>query len=227
MVYQTIKENPFKKCNMHYFFTILIITIFQVSALAQDSILIKLQQNMDRQEAEQKELVYSYNTISYVHKLDKHGVVKKTDTTKTWHKFKGDSLQEYTLLYSSNKKEEKSEGMKRRSEKVKLPKLNDPAYNFRVDPTSGKVAFNPKKPKKGDVAGELLYDPQDLTCKQINATMPKLKWPVKELEMEMRFIQIKEFLFPSEFRVQVGWNALINRGRIRVVSQNSDFKIYQ
>lgn len=212
---------------MFKFYNFLAIVILSTSVIAQDSILIKLQQNMDRQEAEQKELVYSYNTISYVHKLDKRGGIKKTDTTKTWHKFKGDSLQEFTLLYSSNKKEEKSEGMKERIKKVKLPKLNDPAYNFRVDPTSGKVAFNPKKPKKGDVAGELLYDPRDLTCKQINATMPKLKWPVKELEMEMRFIQIKEFLFPSEFRVQVGWNALINRGRIRVVSQNSDFKIYQ
>jgi hypothetical protein len=212
---------------MRYFITILLISLLQVSAFSQDSILIRLQEKMDQQEKAQKELVYSYNTISYVHKLDKHGVIKKTDTTKTWHKFKGDSLQEYTLLYSSNKKEEKSEGMKRRSEKVKLPKLNDPAYNFRVDPTSRKVAFNPKKPKKGDVAGVLLYDPRDLTCKQINATMPKLKWPVKELEMEMRFIQIKGFLFPSEFRVQVGWNALISKGRIRVESSNSNYKIYK
>jgi len=212
---------------MRYFIAILLISVIQVSAFSQDSVLIRLQEKMDQQENAQKELVYSYNTISYVHKLDKHGVIEKTDTTKTWHKFKGDSLQEYTLLYSSNKKGEKSEGMKRRSEKVKLPKLNDPAYNFRVYTTSGKVAFNPKKPKKGDVAGELLYDPRDLTCKQINATMPKLKWPVKELEMEMRFIQIKEFLFPSEFRVQVGWNALISRGRIRVESINSDYKIYR
>lgn len=208
--------------------TIFFITaILQISALAQDSTLINIQRKMDEQEKAQKELVYSYNTISYVHKLDKHGGIEKTDTIKTWHKFKGDSLQEYTLLYSSNKKEEKSEGNKGSSESAKLPKLNDPAYDFQVDQVSGKIGFAPKKAKKGDLAGELLYDPQDLTLKQINATIPRLKWPVKEFEMEMKFLLLEGFLFPSEFRIQVGWNALVSKGRIRVESINSDYKIYR
>jgi hypothetical protein len=180
---------------------------------------------MDQQETEQKGLVYSFNTITYVHKLDKQGGIEKTDTTKTWQKFKGDSLQEYTLLYSSDKKEEK--GKKEKRESSQLPKLTDPAYEFRVDQGSGKITFSPKKAKKGDLAGELLYDPQSLVLKQIRAAMPKLKWPVNEFEMEMEFVQVEGFLFPAVFRMQVAWNALISKGRIRVQSQNSDFKIYR
>ena len=204
-----------------------ILFLFPSVSFAQDSTLIKVQQKMDEQEKAQKEVIYSYNTISYVHKLGKHGVIEKTDTIKTWYKFKGDSLQEYTLLYSSDKKEEKTEGKKGRSESAKLPKLDDPAYDFQVDQASGKISFAPKKPKKGDLTGELLYDPQDMTIKQINATIPKLKWPVKEFETEMKFLLLEGFLFPSEFQMQVGWDALISKGRIRVVSQNSDFKLYR
>lgn len=212
---------------MRYFITILLISLIQISTFAQDSTLIKLQQNMDRQEKEQKELVYSFNTITYVHKLDKQGSIEKTDTIKTWQKFKGDSLQEYTLLYSSDKKEEKNEGKKGSRESSQLPKLTDPTYNFRVDAASATISFAPKKPKKGDLAGELLYDPQSLDLKQINATMSKLKWPVNEFNMEMKFMQYEGILFPEEFKMQAGWNALISKGRIRVESRNSDFKIYK
>jgi hypothetical protein len=201
--------------------------VLPISVTAQDSTLIKLQQKMDQQKKAQKELVYSFNTITYVHKLDKQGGIEKTDTVRTWQKFKGDSLQEYSLLYSSDKKEEKGEGKKGSRESSKLPKLTDPAYNFRVDQESGKITFKPQKAKKGDLAGELLYDPQSLELKQINATMPKLKWPVKEFEMEMKFLLLEGFLLPSEFRMQAAWNALISKGRIRVESQNSDFKIYR
>jgi len=211
---------------MRYVLIFFITTILQVSAHAQDSTLIKLQQKMDQQEAEQKGLVYGFNTITYVHKLDKQGGIEKTDTTRTWQKFKGDSLQEYTLLYSSDKKEEKNEGKKGHSERIQLPKLTDSTYNFRVDQATGKIVFNPKKAKKGDLAGELLYDPRDLTLKQIKATMSKLKWPVKEFEMEVKFVQIEGFLFPAEFRMLAGWNALISKGRIRVESKNFDHKIY-
>jgi hypothetical protein len=214
--------------NFSNIFTVLfLIFYFPLVSLAQDPILIKLQEKMDRQEMEQKELVYSFNTITYVHKLDKQGGIEKTDTTRTWQKFKGDSLQEYTLLYSSDKKEEKDEGKKENRQSSQLPKLTDPAYDFLVDAASGKIAFVPKKAKKGDLAGELLYDPGDLTLKRIKATMPKLKWPVKEFEMEIKFIRMEEFLFPAEFRMQVAWNALISSGRIRVESSNTDFKIYK
>lgn len=212
---------------MFKFYSLLAILILPMSVIAQDPILIKLQEKMDRQEMEQKELVYSFNTITYVHKLDKQGGIEKTDTMKTWQKFKGDSLQEYTLLYSSNKKEEKNEGKKGGRESSQLPKLTDPAYDFKVDAASGKITLNPKKAKKGDLAGELLYDPQSLELRQIKATVPKLKWPVNEFEMELKFVQVEGFLFPAEFRMQVAWNALISKGRIRVQSSNSDFKIYK
>ncbi len=212
---------------MRYILIFFITAILQITALAQDPILLRLQEKMDRQEKEQKELVYGFNTITYVHKLDKQGGIEKTDTTRTWQKFKGDSLQEYTLLYSSDKKEEKKEGKKGNRESSQLPKLTDPAYDFLVDSESGTISFSPKKAKKGDLSGELLYDPQSLELKRIKATMPKLKWPVNEFEMELKFMQIEGFLFPTEFRMQAGWNALISKGRIRVESQNSDFKIYR
>ncbi len=212
---------------MRYIFTFIITIALYVSAIAQEPLLTRLQEKMDQQEKAQKELVYSYNTISYVHKLDKQGAIEKTDTIKTWQKFKGDSLQEYSLLYTTDKKEEKSDGKKERKESAKLPKLNDPNYDFRVDSISGTVGFLPRKPKKGDLSGEIAYDPESLDLKAIKATMPKLKWPVKEFEMEIKFIRMEEFLFPAEFRMQVAWNALISSGRIRVESSNSDFKIYR
>ena len=212
---------------MRYLFAFIISIALYVPAIAQEPLLKRLQQKMDQQEAEQKELIYSFNTVTYVHKLDKRGDIEKTDTTKTWQKFKGDSLQEYTLISTTDKKEEKSDGKKGHNESAKLPKLNDPNYDFRVDSVSGTVGFLPKKPKKGDLAGELLYDPQSLDLKQLKATMPKLKWPVNEFEMEMKFVLFEGYLFPAEFQMQVGWNAVLSKGRIRVESQNSDFKIHR
>jgi hypothetical protein len=213
---------------MRYFLTILIIAIFQFSAQAQDSTLIRLQQKMDRQEKLQKDLVYSFNSVSYVHQLDKQGMIEKTDTIKTWQKFKGDSLQEYTLLFSSEKKQKEKDGDKKEHrESSQLPKLDDPAYDFKVDRDRGLISFAPRKPKKGDLAGEISYDAQGLYLKGLQATMPKLKWPVNEFRMNITFSQVEGFLFPSEFRMQAGWNALISKGRIRVESSNSDYKIYR
>jgi hypothetical protein len=208
----------------HLIFSSLAAGLVFVSARGQEPILERLQEKMDRQEAEQKGLVYSFNTVTYVHKLDNKGVIEKTDTIKTWQKFRGDSLQEYTLLYSSDKREGKDKKEKRESSQ--LPKLTDPAYDFRVDQESGRITFSPKKARKGDLAGELLYDPQSLELRQLKAAMPRLKWPVNEFELEMKFITADGLLFPSEFRMQAGWNAIVSQGRIRVESRNSDFRIY-
>jgi len=211
---------------MRFFIATLLLIILQLSALAQDSTLIKLQQNMDRQKKEQKELVYSFNTITYVHKLDKQGGIEKTDTVRTWQKFKGDSLQEYTLIYPAEKKKQEHK------ESITLPNFNDSTYNFEVIPITeteklGKIKFSPKKPKKGNLAGEFFYDPQKLTLSSASAIMPKLKWPVSEFEMKITFTEIDGILFTLDYWVQAAWNALISKGRMRVESQNSDFKIYR
>lgn len=213
---------------MNYCLTFLAIMLMPVLSLAQDSILIRLQQRMDQQEILQKDLVYSFNSVSYVHQLDKQGKIEKTDTIRTWQKFKGDSLQEYTLLFSSEKKKKEQDGDKKEHrESSELPKLSDPAYDFKVDRDRGLISFAPKKPKKGDLAGEISYDAQGLYLKGLQATMPRLKWPVNEFRMNITFSRVEGFLFPSEFWMQAGWNALISKGRIRVESSNSDYKIYK
>lgn len=201
--------------------TVLVAVIITTAAHAQQSILARLQERMDRQDELRKSLVYSYSSETLAHKLGQWGAIEKTDTIRAWQKFKGDSLLEYALLYSSDKKEEKDDGKKRKREGPQFPKLTNPAYNFQADQEAGKIRFNPKNPKKGDLSGELLYDPQSLELKKIKATMPKLKWPVKEFEMEIKFIRM------AEFSMQAGWNALISKGRIRVESQNTDFKIFR
>jgi hypothetical protein len=211
---------------MRFILTAIVTALLPFSALAREPVLARLQEKMDQQEREIKELVYAYNTLTYVHKLDKNGAIEKSDTFKVWQKFKGDSLIEHTLLYTSDKKGER-EGKKERHGNAKLPKFDDPDYNFNVDSISGKIGFTPKKPKKGDLSGEITYDSQSLDIKEIKASMPKLKWPVSEFSMEMRLIRVEEFLFPTEFKMQAGWNALISKGRVRVESRNSDFVIYK
>lgn len=212
---------------MRHFLTILIITVSQLSAAAQDSVLNAVQQHLDRQKELKKDLVYSFTTLSYVHKLDKQGLVEKTDTVETWQKFLGDSLLDRKIVYTSDKKQKKREDGKGNSQSMELPKLNDPKYEFLVDRSGASISFKPRKPKGGDLAGTVIYDPQDMSLEKIDITMPKLSWPVNEFSMKAEFIKIEGFLFPSKMWMKAGWNALISRGRIRVESSNSDHKIYR
>jgi hypothetical protein len=211
---------------MRYLASVLVLSIFPVSIFAQDPIRLRLQQKMDKQEAEQKSLVYSYQNVTYVNKLDKNGSVEKTDTIITWQKYQGESQLEQKLIYSSDKKAGKS-GKRERSQSAKLPRLDDPEYDFRVDSLSGKIVFTPHKPKKGQLSGEVRYDPASLDLKGLTITMPKPKWPVDEFDMEMIFVKVEGFLFPGEFRMQAGWNAIVSQGRIRIESRNSDFITYK
>jgi hypothetical protein len=212
---------------MRYFLTVLIITISQLSAVAQDSVLSEVQKQLDRQKELKKNLVYSFTTLSYVHKLDKQGLVEKTDTVETWQKFLADSLLDRQIVYTSDKKQRKREDGKGRSQSMELPKLNDPKYEFLVDRSGASISFKPKNPKGGDLAGTITYDPQDLSLEKMDITMPKLSWPVNEFFMKAEFILVEEVLFPSNLWMQAGWNALISKGRIRVESSNSDYKIYK
>lgn len=212
---------------MRYFLTILIITVSQLSAVAQDSVLSEVQKQLDRQKELKKDLVYSFTTLSYVHKLDKQGLVEKTDTVETWQKFLGDSLLDRQIVYTSDKKQKKREDGRGHSQSMELPKLNDPKYEFLVDRSGAGISFKPKKPKGGDLAGTISYDPQNMSLEKMNITMPKLSWPVNEFSMKVEFIMVDEVLFPSKLWMQAGWNALISKGRIRVESSNSDYKIYK
>lgn len=212
---------------MRYFLAIFIIIVTQLSAIAQDSLLSEVQKQLDRQKELKKTLVYSFTTLSYVHKLDKQGLVEKTDTVKTWQKFLGDSLLDRQIVYTSDKKQQKQEEGKGHNESMELPKLNDPKYEFLVDRPGAGISFKPKKPKGGDLAGTISYDPQDMSLEKMDITMPKLSWPVNEFSMKAEFIMVEDVLFPSKLWMQAGWNALISRGRIRVESSNTDFKIYK
>lgn len=205
--------------------TILTALIITTAATAQQSLLTRLQERMDRQDEQRRHLVYSYSSETLVHKLDQRGAIEKTDTIRAWQKFKGDSLLEYTLLYSSDKKG-RDDGNKGKRGGSEFPKLTDPAYDFQVDPEDGRIRFNPKKAKKGDLAGELLFDPQSLDLRQVKAAMPRQKWPVNEFEMEISFLQVEGHSLPAVFKMQAGWNAVVSQGRIRVESRLSDHRIY-
>ncbi len=212
---------------MRYLLTIFIIAISQLSAVAQDSVLNQVQQQLDRQKEIKKNLVYSFTTLSYVHKLDKQGLVEKTDTVISWHKYKGDSLLEFHIISTTDKDQYKEPEKNKRQEKLKLPKFNDPKYEFSVKQTEFSIKFKPIKPKGGDLAGTVSYDPQDMSLKEIDVTMPKLKWPLNEFAAKTEFAMFEEFMLPTHTWMQAGWNALISKGRIRVESSNSDYKIYK
>ena len=212
---------------MRYFITIILIAVFQISALAQDSVLNEVQQQLDQQKELKKTLVYSFTTLSYIHKLDKQGLVEKTDTVISWHKYKGDSLLEFRIISSPDKDQYKEPGKKQRQEKFKLPKLTDPKYDYSVNPNECSITFNPVNPKSGDLAGRINYDPQDMALKKIALTMPKLKWPMNEFAMRAEFTMVEEFLLPSQTWMQAGWNAMISKGRIRVDNCCSGYNIYK
>lgn len=212
---------------MRYLLTAIFIAVFQVLSFAQDPILIRAQQQRDRQKELMKNLVYSYNTVSYICQLDKTGLIEKSDTVISWHKLKGDSLLESRIISATNKKHQKEQGQSNDQENIELPKFNDPKYEFSVNQADGRITFKPVKPKKGDLAGTVRYSPDEIFLQEINITMPKLKGPVNEFNMKVEFTRIEEFLFPSKICMQAGWNALISKGRIRVESSNSDYQIYK
>jgi hypothetical protein len=212
---------------MRYFITIVLIAVSQISALAQDSVLNAVQQQLDWQKVLKKDMVYSYSTLSYIQKLDKTGRIEKTDTVVSWHKYKGDSLLEFRVISSTDKDQYKEPGKNKRQERIKLPKLTDPNYDYSVNPNECSITFNPVKPKSGDLAGTISYDPQDMSLKKIDLTMPKLKWPANEFSMWAEFATVDGYIMSTKTWMQAGWNAVISRGRIRVESSNSDYKIYK
>jgi hypothetical protein len=218
--------------NTVLFPSILLLGLF-VNAAAQDPLIAKVQQRLEDQHARQAKASYSYYSQTLVHTLDKAGNVEKVDTFRNWQRFVNDSLVTDSLVYTSNVKERekaKKKGTKeeKHSESIAMPKLTDPALECVVAPGDdgfATITFKPKKPKGGDIAGELTVDPSSGELRRSTFYMPKQKWPVKEFSMKMDWTEAGGLLFPSYLWMQAGWNAIITSGRIRVETTISDIKV--
>jgi hypothetical protein len=200
------------------------------SALAQDPLVARVQQRLDEQHTKQAQASYSYIATTLVCKLDKQGNVEKADTSRNWQRFVNGKQVTDSLLYSSDPKDRDKKGRKesKHSESVAMPKLTDPATECIVG--SGvnglaAVSFKPKKPKGGDIAGELSVDPASGQLRKSSFYMPKMKWPVKEFSMKMDWTEAGGILIPSYIWMQAAWNAIITSGRVRVETTISDIKV--
>jgi hypothetical protein len=204
-----------------------------VNAAAQDPLIAKVQQRLEDQHARQAKASYSYISQTLVHALDKAGNVEKVDTIRNWKRFVSDSLVTDSLIYSSEANRREKEGKKgkkegKHSESVGMPKLTDPSVECSVAPGDNGLAtitFKPKKPKGGDIAGELIVDTATGGMRKTRLWMPKTKWPVKEFAMKMDWAEAGGLLVPSYLWMQAGWNAIISSGRIRIETTISDIKV--
>jgi hypothetical protein len=207
-----------------------VLLLSAAGAAAQDSLIARVQQRLDEQQARQAKASYSYIATTLVYKLDKQGNIEKADTFRNWQRFAGGKQVTDSLLYSSDPKERDKKGKKeeKHSESVDMPKLTDPSLECSVAPGDnglGTITFKPKKPKGGDIAGELSVDPASGWLRKSTFYMPKLKWPVKEFSMKMDWTEAGGILLPSYIWMQAAWNAIISSGRIRVETTISDIKV--
>ncbi|MCU0608050.1 MAG: hypothetical protein MUF78_11710 [Candidatus Edwardsbacteria bacterium] len=202
-------------------------------ALAQDPLVARVQQRLDQQRERQSKASYSYHTLTLMHTLDRQGNVEKVDTFRNWQRFVNGSLVTDSLVYSSDAKRREREGKKdgkegKHSQSVELPKLTDPAIECTVGSGAdglAAISFQPRKPKGGDVAGELLVDPATGELRTSTFSMPRLKWPVKEFAMTLDWTEAGGLLFPSYIRMQARWNAIVSSGRIRIETTISDIRV--
>ncbi|HTY08650.1 MAG TPA: hypothetical protein VMF29_05755 [Candidatus Edwardsbacteria bacterium] len=200
------------------------------SALAQDPLIARVQQRLDEQHVKQAKASYNYIATTLVYKLDKQGNIEQADTFRNWQRFVNGAQVTDSLLYSSDPKERDKKGKKesKHSESVAMPKLTDPAMDCAVGPAVdglAAVSFKPRKPKGGDIAGELSVEPSTGALRKSSFYMPKMKWPVKEFSMRMDWTEVNGVLIPSYIWMQAAWNAIITSGRIRVETTISDIKV--
>lgn len=211
---------------------ILLLGLF-VNAAAQDPLVAKVQQRLDEQRERQSKASYSYHSLALMHTLDKQGNVEKVDTFRSWRRYVNGSLVTDSLIYSSDarrrEREDRKDGKEgKHSQSVELPTLTDPAIECSVGSGAdglAAISFQPRKPKGGDVAGELLVDPASGGLRKSTFSMPKLKWPVKEFAMTLDWTEAGGLLFPSYIRMQARWNAIVSSGRIRIETTISDIKV--
>jgi hypothetical protein len=200
------------------------------NVLGQDPLVAMVQQRLDEQHVKQATANYNYIATTLVYKLDKQGNIEKADTFRNWQRFVNGKQVADSLLYSSDRKERDKKGKKeeKHSESVDMPKLTDPSMECVVGPVVNglaAVSFKPKKPKGGDIAGELSVDPASGKLRKSTFYMPRMKWPVKEFSMKMDWTEDGGILIPSYIWMQAAWNAIISSGRIRVETTISDIKV--
>jgi hypothetical protein len=203
---------------------------FAAITLAQDPLIAKVQQRLDGQHDRLATANYTYIATTVVCKLDKRGAIEQADTFRNWQRFVNGKQVADSLLYSSDPKQRDQKGKKdgKHSETVNMPKLTDPSMECVAGPASNGLAaisFKPKKPKGGDIAGELSVDPASGALRKSAFYMPKMKWPVKEFAMRMDWTEAGGILIPSYIWMQAGWNAIISSGRIRVETTISDIRV--
>jgi hypothetical protein len=203
--------------------------IWLAAALAaQDSVLVRVQRQIERQEARRTSAMFSYYTDNLITELDNKGRARKVDTVRTWQKVRGDSVLADSLLYTSRKEKRKGGGHR---ESAEFPKLGDPRYEFTVQPPSGdgspgRIAFKPRKPRSGDLAGELFYDPASYDLIEAEITMPKPKFPAKEFLMKLSWTTVDGVRLPSSLWMQASWSMVVMSGRFRVESMMHGHRVY-
>ena len=198
------------------------------SAFGQDPLVARVQQRLEEQHVKQAKAGYDYIATTLVSTLDKQGNVEKADTFRNWQRFVDGKQVTDSLIYTSVKNEKKDKKDSKHSETVNMPKLTDPSMECVVGQVSNglsPISFKPKKPKGGDIAGELSVDPASGALRKSTFYMPKMKWPVKEFSMRMDWTEAKGVLLPSYIWMQVAWNAIISSGRIRVETTISDIRV--
>ena len=213
-----------------FFFSFALLLGFITTSLAQDPLVARVQQRLDEQHVKQAKASYNYIATTLVYKLDKQGNVEQADTFRNWQRFVNGLQVTDSLLYSSDPKDREKKAKKegKHSESVGMPKLTDPAMDCAVGPAVNGLAavnFKPRKPKGGDIAGELFVDPATGALRKSSFYMPKMKWPVKEFSMKMDWTEVGGILVPTYIWMQAGWNAIITSGRIRVETTISDIKV--
>jgi hypothetical protein len=194
-------------------------------ALSRDSLLAGLQQNLEAQRGRLGREIYSFVSTAVVRELDGKGEIKRTDTVVTWQLQRGDSLLRDSTIYTTRKPEKGKKGGSRR-ESASLPTLGDTSYVFQVQPDRT-IEFKPKRPKKGDLAGSLGYDPETLVLTWAEISAPKPKAPVKNFSMKIGWTQWEGMMVPERIWMRAAWKLLLMSGRMEMEIGFSDYRLHR
>jgi hypothetical protein len=198
--------------------------IVLLASLPQDSLLVGIQQRLDARRQARAGAVYSCVATAVIRELDGQGRTKKADTVVSWQKFKGDSLLKDSTISTTYEKGSRKGGGKH-EERVGLPELTDTSYVFQVLPDD-RVSFKTKRQRKGDLSGQLAYDPATLDLRRAELTMPRPKIPVKSFAMDIDWEPYGGMLLPARIRMRASWKLLVISGRMEMEILFSDYTLY-
>ena len=204
--------------------TILLLSAM-LASLPQDSLLSGLQRSLDAQRDRLGREIYSFVSTAVVRELEKDGGIKRTDTVITWQLQRGDSVLQDSTIYTT-RKPDKGRKRESRRESASLPKLGDTSYVYRRL-EGGALSFQPKRPKKGDLAGTIGYDPETLKPTWAEVRMPKPKTPVKEFSMRIEWKMWEEMMVPERISMRAAWSLLVMSGRMDMEIGFSDYRLHR